>query len=241
MMQLRAIAILKVLVIAALNLFMIAFVAYAASVYFADFLPAGETAAALSRRGSRGEEVELIQQTLRDWGYFDGTVDGIYGAATEAAVRDFQRQNGLTADGVAGTQTLLALGITSSPGNLDSQPADAESDYHLLARIISAEARGEPYIGQVAVGAVVLNRVEHPSFPDTIAGVIFQPGAFTAVVDGQYDEPVAESCYRAASEALAGQDPTGGALYYYNPDKTTNAWMLSRPVMVEIGNHLVCN
>jgi N-acetylmuramoyl-L-alanine amidase len=110
-----------------------------------------------------------------------------------------------------------------------------------LARIISAEARGEPYIGQVAVGAVVLNRVEHPSFPDSVSGVVYQPGAFTAITDGQINEAITESAYRAAREALNGNDPTGGALYYYNPSKTSNKWIRNRPVITQIGEHLFCS
>ena len=141
-------------------------------------------------------------------------------------------------DGIAGPATLKALGISetvSAGGNV------SDSDYQLLARIISAEARGEPYIGQVAVGAVVLNRVEHPSFPDTIAGVVYQPGAFTAITDGQINEEVYESSKRAAKEALNGSDPSGGAIYYFNPDKTSNKWIRTRPVIKRIGNHLFCS
>lgn len=139
-------------------------------------------------------------------------------------------------DGIAGPQTLNALGITSG-----SVPQATESNINLLARIISAEARGEPYTGQVAVGAVVLNRVESPSFPDTISGVIYQNGAFTAINDGQFWEPVEAGCYNAARDALNGWDPTGGALYYYNPAKTSNKWMRSRPVITQIGDHLFCS
>ena len=120
-------------------------------------------------------------------------------------------------------------------------PQATESNIYLLARIISAEARGESYTGQVAVGAVVLNRVEHPSFPDTISGVIYQKGAFTAVTDGQFDQPIASSAYNAARDALNGWDPSGGAIYYYNPDKTSNKWIRSRPVITRIGNHLFCS
>lgn len=139
-------------------------------------------------------------------------------------------------DGIAGPQTLNALGISTG-----SVPQATESNINLLARIISAEARGEPYTGQVAVGAVVLNRVESPSFPDTISGVIYQNGAFTAINDGQFWEPIESGCYNAARDALNGWDPTGGALYYYNPAKTSNKWIRSRPVITQIGDHLFCS
>lgn len=191
---------------------------------------------ALSKLGSRGNEVSAIQQELKDRGLYSGNVDGIYGSQTEAAVRRFQKQQGLSADGIAGPQTLKKLGIT-----VGSIPQANEANVNLLARIISAEARGEPYEGQVAVGAVILNRIEHPSFPDTLSGVIYQPGAFTAITDGQFNEPVAESAYRAARDALNGTDPSGGAIYYYNPDKTGNQWIRTRPVIKRIGAHLFCS
>ena len=194
---------------------------------------------ALSRQGSQGEEVRQIQQRLVDWGYFDGPVDGVFGLQTKQALLRFQEKNNLTPDGIAGPDTLAALGLAQA------QTANAstwsQTDVNLLANIISAEARGEPFEGQVAVGAVVLNRVEHPSFPDTLAGVIYQPGAFTAITDGQIREPVTESARRAALEALAGSDPSGGAIYYYNPDKTANRWIRTRPVIKRIGNHLFCS
>lgn len=190
--------------------------------------------AALYKRGSSGDTVAQIQTRLKSWGYYSGSVDGIYGSATERAVRYFQRKNGLAADGQAGDKTLAALGISSS----DS--AAAQGDVYLLARLISAEARGEPYIGQVAVGAVVLNRVEHPSFPNSMSGVIYQSGAFSCLYDGQFDQPIADSAYRAAREALAGADPTGGAIYYFNPATATSKWIWSRPQMLTIGNHIFC-
>lgn len=190
--------------------------------------------AALYKRGSSGETVTQIQTRLKSWGYYSGSVDGIYGSATEQAVRYFQRKNGLAVDGQAGDKTLAALGISSSDGSV------SQGDVYLLARLISAEARGEPYIGQVAVGAVVLNRVEHPSFPNSMSGVIYQSGAFSCLYDGQFDQPVADSAYRAAREALAGSDPTGGAIYYFNPATATSKWIWSRPQMLTIGNHIFC-
>ena len=191
----------------------------------------------LSKVGSRGQEVTQIQTKLTELGYFSDKIDGIYGEKTKAAVIRFQKAKGLTADGIAGPKTLAALGLGTSQSNGQY----SSSDIDLLARIISAEARGEPYTGQVAVGAVVLNRVEHPSFPNTLAGVIYQPGAFTAVVDGQFDEPVAESAYRAARDAVNGWDPSGGAIYYYNPDRSTNKWIFSRPIITVIGQHRFCS
>lgn len=184
----------------------------------------------LSKMGSYGNEVRQIQTLLRSWGYNISAVDGVYGTNTRNAVRQFQINNGLQADGIAGAQTLGAMGIQSSNSR--------ENNIQLLARIISAEARGEPYTGQVAVGAVVLNRVAHPSFPNTLSGVIYQPGAFTAIVDGQFNTAIAMSSYNAARDAMNGWDPTGGAIYYYNPAKTTNQWIYSRPVITRIGKHV---
>lgn len=198
-------------------------------------IPSGSQST-LSKLGSLGSEVSAIQQALQDRGLFSGEITGYYGTKTQTAVKRFQQQKGLTVDGIAGPQTLSALGVS-----VGTVPEATESNINLLARIISAEARGEPYEGQVAVGAVVLNRVEHPSFPDTISGVIYQSGAFTAVSDGQFWEPVESSCYDAARDALNGWDPTGGAIYYYNPDKTSNAFMTARPVITKIGSHLFCS
>ena len=190
----------------------------------------------LSKMGSRGEEVRQIQQKLRDLAFYTGEVDGIFGLQTQKAVIAFQRSRGLSADGIVGKNTLSALGLSNF-----SSVGQSSSSVELLARVISAESRGEPYTGQVAVGAVILNRVGHPSFPDTISGVVYQPGAFTCMTDGQINQPVSDSSRRAAQDALNGVDPTGGALYYYNPDKTSNEWMLSLPVIKRIGNHLFCS
>lgn len=189
----------------------------------------------LSKVGSRGNEVKAIQQELKDRGLYNGTVDGVYGKQTETAVKAFQKQQKITADGIVGPATLKKLGIS-----IGTMPSATEANVNLLARIISAESRGEPYIGQVAVGAVVLNRIEHPSFPDTLSGVIYQEGAFTAIVDGQFNEPISDSAYKAAKDALNGQDPSGGAVYYYNPDKTSNKWIRTRAVIKRIGKHLFC-
>ncbi len=189
----------------------------------------------ISQYGSRGNEVIAIQQRLKERGLFNDDITGYYGPITQAAVKRFQKQQGISQTGIAGPQTLKALGIS-----IGSVPASTTKNIDLLARIISAEARGEPYIGQVAVGAVILNRIEHPSFPDTLSGVIFQKGAFTAVTDGQFDQPVSDSAYSAARDALNGWDPTNGCIYYYNPKKTSNKFIHSRPVVTVIGDHRFC-
>lgn len=190
--------------------------------------------AAVYQLGSRGDNVRTIQTKLKRWGYYNGSVDGVYGKKTADAVRRFQQKNGLTVDGVCGEKTLAALGIGGS-----SVSAASDNDLYLLARAISAEARGEPYIGQVAVGAVILNRVKHPSFPSTVAGVIYQSGAFSSVSDGQFAAvTITDSARKAARDALNGWDPTGGAIYFYNPAKSTSKWIFSRPVVLTIGDHV---
>ena len=199
----------------------------------------GVSVSGLSKVGSRSDEVVAIQQKLKEKGYYNYTVDGIFGTRTRNAVISFQRDNGLAADGIAGVNTLKTLGISGKDDS--SFGGYSSADYELLARIISAEARGESYIGQVAVGAVVLNRVEHPSFPDTVSGVVYQSGAFSCLYDGQFYEPVAESAYSAARDAINGLDPSGGAIYYYNPKTATSQWIFSRPVITTIGNHRFCS
>jgi N-acetylmuramoyl-L-alanine amidase len=195
-------------------------------------------ASALSKIGSRSEEVRNIQQVLKEQGYYNGKIDGIFGTATKNAVILFQKDYGLVADGIVGENTLKAM-------KLDGVAPDsfgiASADFELLARLISAEARGETYIGQVAVGAVILNRIEHPSFPDTLSGVAYQKGAFSCLNDGQFYEPISDSAYKAATDALNGLDPSGGAIYYYNPAKSTNKWIFSRPIITTIGNHRFCS
>lgn len=207
---------------------------------------AQSAAAELYKKGSSGATVTEIQTRLKEWGYYSGEVDGVYGSKTEAAVRYFQSSNGLNADGQVGNLTLAALGITpsdsgNSGGSSGASGSDQSGDVYLLARLISAEARGEPYVGQVAVGAVVLNRVRHASFPNSIADVIYQTEAFTCVADGQFDEPIADSAYRAAQDALNGYDPSYGAIYYFNPSTATSSWIWSRPLIVEIGKHRFCS
>lgn len=200
----------------------------------------------LYKKGSSGDTVREIQTRLKDWGYYSGEVDGVYGSKTEEAVKYFQRENGLTADGQAGDQTLAALGISPGGGGEEAASGgggggEPSGDLYLLARLISAEARGEPYVGQVAVGAVVLNRIEHPSFPNSMSEVIYQTDAFTCIYDGQFDQPISESAYRAAQDALDGWDPSYGAIYYFNPSTATSSWIWSRPLIVEIGKHRFCS
>ena len=185
--------------------------------------------------GSRGERVALIQQRLKDWGDYQGAVDGVFGRGTYNAVVRFQRRSGLTADGRVGRKTAAALGV-SLTGTV-SAALYRESELSILARLVSGEARGEPYIGQVAVAAVVLNRVRSDDFPDTVSAVIFQPGAFDAVWDGQFDMTPTDAALRAARDAMNGWDPTGGCTYYYNPSTATNAWIWTRDVQLTIGRH----
>ena len=200
-------------------------------------------AADLYKKGSSGATVTEIQTRLKAWGYYTGSVDRTYGSQTEKAVRYFQQSNGLPVDGQAGPETLAALGLpagSGSGGGSGSSGGGNSGDVDLLARLISAESRGEPYEGQVAVGAVVLNRVNHASFPNSISEVIYQSGAFSCLYDGQFDQPVAESSYRAARDALNGWDPSNGAIYYFNPATATSSWIWSRPAIVTIGKHMFC-
>lgn len=194
---------------------------------------------ALSKYGSRGTEVRTIQEKLKRWGYYNGSVDGIYGTQTVTAVKKFQQKNGLTVDGIAGQKTLSAMGIASSSNSSGSSGSNS-SDINLLSHLIYGEARGEPYTGQVAVGAVILNRVKSSSFPNTIAGVIYQSGAFTAVSDGQINLSPDSTSKKAAQDAMNGWDPSYGAIYYFNPNTATNKWIWSRPMTVTIGKHRFC-
>lgn len=188
--------------------------------------------------GSKGDVVSQIQRKLRDWGYYNGKVDGVYGYQTYTAVKYFQSKNGLNADGVAGDATLKGLTIKTNSSSGTSQ-ANSQDEL-LLARLINGEARGEPYEGQVAVGAVVLNRTRDPKFPSTVAGVIYQPGAFTAIVDGQIHANLEQNSINAARDALNGWDPSGGAIYYFNPSTATSSWIWSRPLIKVIGKHRFC-
>ena len=208
---------------------------------------------AVLRQGSTGAEVKEVQRRLKNWGYYTGAVDGIFGAGTKKAVIAFQKKNGLTADGVVGKATYAALGMNdsynalqggnSSSSNSSSPSNSASSNYtssdlYLLAKCIYAEGRGESYTGQVAIGAVIMNRVKSKSFPNTISGVIYQKGAFTAVTDGQINLEPDQTAYNAARDAMNGWDPTYGCLYYYNPAVATSSWIFGRKTVTVIGKHV---
>ena len=176
-------------------------------------------------------ETKRIQQRLKELGYFNAEVTGYYGSITRAAVKKFQYDYGLPQTGEVDSTTLSYLGLSNSS-------SQNSSDLYLLAKCVYAEARGESYVGKVAVASVILNRVEHPDFPNTIAGVIYQPWAFTAVYDGQIKLEPDNDCYSAAQDALNGWDPTYGSIYYYNPRTATSQWIFSRETVVTIGNHV---
>ena len=187
--------------------------------------------------GDRGVDVTKIQQRLRQFGYMSAPADGIFGQATYEAVTYFQRKNGLRPDGVVGPATAAALGISLGNGAAEAASYH-ESEVYTLARLVHAEARGEPYVGQVAVAAVVLNRVRSAAFPNTISGVVYQAGAFDCVADGQINLTPGSDALRAARDAMNGWDPTGGCVYYYNPATATSAWIWSREVRLTIGAHV---
>jgi N-acetylmuramoyl-L-alanine amidase len=216
---------------------MIAFIIIAIGMYVIFFKD--NSVEALSKYGSRGDEVTQIQTKLKRWGYYSGNIDGIYGSQTLEAVKYFQRKNGLTVDGIAGPATLKAMGIYTSSSSSSSSSSNS-SNVTLLAKLIYGEARGEPYTGQVAVGAVVMNRVKSSSFPNTISGVIYESGAFDAVKDGQINLTPDSDAKKAAQDAINGWDPSYGAIYYFNPATATNKWIWSRPMTVTIGNHRFC-
>ena len=195
------------------------------------------TCFSVSKYGSRGEEVKQIQSKLKSWGYYSGNVDGIYGSKTYQAVKKFQQKNNLKVDGIAGSETLKALGINSS--NKTTSTTN-NSDLNLLTRLVYGEARGEPYQGMVAVAATVLNRVADSRFPNTIAGVIYQSGAYACVSDGQINLTPNDQSKKAAQDAINGWDPTYGCIYYFNPSTATSKWIWSRPQVLTIGKHIFC-
>ncbi len=243
----------KILAIGALTFALAAAAAVPATTYAVTRAQSDDTAsfaaveAAVLRQGSRGNEVKEVQRRLKQWGYYSGSVDGIFGSGTKKAVVSFQRKNGLSADGVVGKATYAALGMNASYNALNGQGSSGgggsnsnytSSDLYLLAKAIYAEGRGEPYTGQVAIGAVIINRVKSASFPNTISGVIYQSGAFTAVTDGQINLEPNQTAYNAAKDAMNGWDPTYGCLYYYNPAKATSAWIFNRKTVTTIGKHV---
>lgn len=197
---------------------------------------------AVLKQGSKGGEVKEVQRRLKQWGYYKGEIDGVYGKGTIDAVKQFQKKNGLTADGIVGKSTYEALGMNESAkvlsGSKDYSSNYTNSDLYLLAKCIYAEARGESYTGQVAVGAVILNRVASSAFPNTISGVIYQKNAFTAVSDGQINLEPDKTALNAASDAMNGWDPTYGCIYYYNPAVATSSWIFGRKTVTTIGKHV---
>ncbi len=208
-------------------------------VMFSGVLTLDEAEAAVVKQGDSGSTVKQIQTKLKSWGYYTGSVDGVFGSRTLAAVKYFQRVNGLTADGIVGAKTAAAMGIKLSSSSGGSSTSTS-SDLNLLARVVYAEARGEPYTGQVAIAAVVLNRVKSSSFPNTIAGVVYQPYAFTCINDGQINLTPNQTAYNAARDALNGWDPTYGCLFYYNPATATSAWIRQKTIKLYIGSHVFC-
>ncbi|MBK5241545.1 spore cortex-lytic enzyme [Clostridium sp.] len=223
---------------------MIILIAYFSSeIYFN--ISSMKAMAQVYKYGARGEQVKEIQTKLKNWGYHKDAVDGIYGYNTYLSVKYFQRNNGLKVDGIAGKQTLSAMGISAgtstSSGTASSQNVTNSKDVDLLALLINGEARGEPYEGQVAVGAVILNRTRDARFPSTIAGVIYQPGAFTAIVDGQINSEMQPNSLKAARDALNGWDPSSGAVFYFNPATATNKWIWSKTLIKVIGKHRFCS
>lgn len=205
---------------------------------YTDYLVKDEAEAAAIKQGSTGAVVKQIQEALKTWGFYKGKVDGIYGAKTTEAVKAFQRKNNATADGIVGQKTASLMGIDLSGGS--SSGGSTSNDLYLLAKCVYGEARGEPYVGQVAVAAIILNRVKSSEFPNTIAGVIYQPWAFTAVNDGQINLAPDDSAKRAAQDAMNGWDPTYGCLYYYNPVTATNQWIRQKEIHLTIGRHVFC-
>lgn len=190
------------------------------------------------RWGSTGSDVCLAQRKLRAWGYYDGALDCIYGPRMYAAVILFQERNGLMVDGLVGPATWAGLGYSVTPAGGSSRTSTRPGDLEMLARLVSAEAKGESYEGQVAVAAVILNRVRDSRFPNTVAGVVYQPDAFEPVLNGTVYQTPTDTSWRAAQDALNGWDPSGGALFFWNPDTAVSRWVWSRPIIKRIGNHV---
>ena len=197
--------------------------------------------------GSSGTKVKAVQQRLKDWGYYTGKADGYYSGQTASAVRKFQARNGLKVDGVVGTRTYQAMGLATVPKKTTYSTTTANTtrgfvsnsdSVNLLARVIQGEAADEPYVGKVAVGAVILNRTRNSQFPSTLSGVVYQPLAFESVSNGQYNRALDAEAIRAAQEALSGYDPTGGSLFFWNPSKPVSRWIWSRRISGQIGNHV---
>lgn len=190
---------------------------------------------------NEGPSVRLLQWKLQQWDYYRGDIDGVLGPETYRAVLLFQRRNGLAVDGVVGPETWAALGLgwTAAPPARAGRSVSRDDDLDLLAHAVHAEAGAEPYEGQVAVAAVILNRVQSPSFPNTIAGVIYEPGAFESVDNGWIYSTPTDASYRAARDALNGWDPTYGCLFFWAPAKVSpTSWVWTRQIVTRIGNHV---
>lgn len=211
-------------------------VAFAACCISLNLGDNGIADAAVLKQGSTGSQVRDLQTRLRDWGYMNGSVDGIFGSKTRNAVIYFQRKHYLTQDGIVGANTAAKLGMVLT-GSSSGNSGYSSSNVYLLAKLVHAEARGEPYTGKVAVAAIVLNRVKDSRFPNTISGVVYEPWAFTCVQDGQINLEPDSNSKKAAQDAMNGWDPTSGCIYYYNPSTATSKWIWSRPIMLKIGNH----
>lgn len=192
--------------------------------------------------GSSGASVTKVQNRLKSWGYYTGPVDGNYGATTFEAVKRFQAKNGLKADGVVGPATWQALGYSTTPAQTQtytpSRGVSGRDDVMLLARVVGGEAQNEPYLGQVAVAAVILNRVKSDQFPNTLAGVIYQPHAFESITNGIANRPPNQQAIKAAQDAMNGWDPTQGCLFFWNPAKPVSKWIWSRTIVTRIGAHV---
>jgi N-acetylmuramoyl-L-alanine amidase len=213
---------------------------------------------AIVKYGSTGKDVEELQGRLKYLGFYDGKVDGVYGWRTLRSVKWFQSEFGMKVDGIVGPKTKLKLWEATkkwTPDMTMDKPQGqkgasslatsnslglTENDLTIMANAVYGEARGEPYEGQVAVAAVILNRVKSPLFPNTVHGVIFQPGAFTAVADGQIWLTPNETAKKAVRDAVNGWDPTGGCIYYFNPETATSKWIWTRPQVKKIGKHIFC-
>lgn len=192
--------------------------------------------------GSSGDDVYRVQQRLSQWGFLNGTADGYYGYQTYQAVQNFQWHNGLAGDGIVGRRTWESLGLAEpepeTAYTVSRGAASDRGDTSILARVIEGEAADEPLLGKVGVGAVILNRTRSASFPHTISGVVFQPDAFESITNGQAYRPLSQDSIQAAQMALSGYDPTGGALFFWNPGKDVSPWIWSRDIITQIGRHV---
>ncbi|RAK06702.1 N-acetylmuramoyl-L-alanine amidase [Halanaerobium saccharolyticum] len=221
----------RVLISVMLLLIMVTFV----NLEEAAALDLSEFGSRVMRRGDEGIDVAVLQQKLRQLNYYNGNLDGLYGSGTAAAVKRFQKDNGLQVDGVFGESSLAIIPDLKAELNYNI----SRDDIILLARIIHGEARGEDFKGKVAVGSVILNRINSQQFPNSIRDVILQKGQFSSLMDGQANYYPGEEELQAARAALLGYDPTLGSIYFYNPEIATNtAWISRRNFVTKIGGHV---